>query len=140
GAQARAVPVEDRLPPGQRLTTGFPVLDLGIRPEVSLANWSLAVDGSVEEPLHYNWEEFIALPAVEDLSDMHCVTTWSKFDCRWQGVAFTEIHQRCRPRPEATHVWFEAFDGYTVNLPLEVLLDDDVLLATHFDREPLAFE
>ena len=79
---------ENRLPPGQHLTPGFPVLDLGIRPDIPLSEWRLEVSGLVEHPRSFTWEEFIALPKFEDVSDFHCVTTWSKFDVRWTGVAF----------------------------------------------------
>jgi DMSO/TMAO reductase YedYZ molybdopterin-dependent catalytic subunit len=77
----------ERLPPGQHLTTGFPVLDLGIQPEVPLSEWSLELSGEVEGPIKLPWEEFSRLPRFEDISDFHCVTTWSRFDCRWGGVA-----------------------------------------------------
>lgn len=140
GRVAQARPSAERLPPGQRLTTGFPVLDLGIRPAIDLANWSLTVDGAIAQPQQWTWETFNALPKVTDTSDMHCVTTWSKFDCGWEGVAFTTICERVQPLPEARFVWFEGFDDYTVNVPLGALLDDDVLLATHFDGAPLSVE
>src|SRR5690242_17049353 len=73
----------ERLPPGQRLTNGFPVLDLGIQPDVPLSEWSLELSGEVDEPIKLSWDDFSRLPRFEDVSDFHCVTTWSKFDCRW---------------------------------------------------------
>ena len=126
-----------RLPPGQRLTEGFPVLDLGIRPGFDPQTWTLTIDGKVDNPTTFSWEEFQQLPSTEDVADMHCVTTWSKYDCRWGGVPFTEIYERVQPIPSAKYVFFRGYDGYTVNVPLEAMLDDDVLLATHFDGEPL---
>jgi len=140
GVRPHDVASADRLPPGQKLTTGFPVLDLGIKPEVPLTEWSLSLKGAVERPQTYSWDEFGALPHVEDMSDFHCVTTWSKFDCQWRGVAFTELYERVKPAPEAKFVYFTAYDGYTTNVPLEKCLDDDVLIATHFAGEPLSRE
>jgi DMSO/TMAO reductase YedYZ molybdopterin-dependent catalytic subunit len=90
----------DRLPPGQHLTSGFPVLDLGIQPAVSLEDWRLEISGEVEHPRVFTWQEFNALPRFEDVSDFHCVTTWSKFDCRWAGVAFFELAEQVKPRGE----------------------------------------
>ncbi len=92
---------ENRLPPGQHLTPGFPVLDLGIRPDVPLSEWRLEVSGLVEQPRTFTWEEFNALPTFEDVSDFHCVTTWSKFDVRWTGVAFLSLADAVKLKPEA---------------------------------------
>jgi DMSO/TMAO reductase YedYZ molybdopterin-dependent catalytic subunit len=130
----------DRLPPGQHLTPGFPVLDLGIRPEISLGNWRLEIGGMVENPTILNWEDFNALPQFEDVSDFHCVTTWSKFDCRWSGVAFFTIADLVRPKPEANHVLFTSYDGYTTNVRLSDCFDDDALVATRFEGKPLTRE
>jgi DMSO/TMAO reductase YedYZ molybdopterin-dependent catalytic subunit len=138
GFKPRADPSRDRLPPGQRLTEGFPVLDLGVRPDVPLDRWTLTIDGEVENPTTLSWEGFNALPQVQDVSDFHCVTTWSKFDCTWTGVAFTELYQLVRPKPSAQFVYFTSYDGYSTNAPLEACLDDDVLVATGFDGEPLS--
>lgn len=140
GKVAAAASGEGRLPPGQRLTTGFPVLDLGVRPSVTLESWSLIVDGLVKRPQCWDWAGFQPLPRVTDVSDLHCVTTWSKFDCRWSGVAFTTLFEAVGPTEAAQFVWFEGFDDYSVNVPLAALLDDDVLLATHFEGEPLSLE
>ena len=137
GVTARAVASQDRLPPGQKLTDGFPVLDLGIKPEISPATWQLKIDGLVEHPVDLTWEQFNALPQVEDVSDFHCVTTWSKYDCRWGGVAFTTLYERVQPKPEARFVHFSCYDGYTTNVALEKCLDDDVLVATAFNGAPL---
>jgi DMSO/TMAO reductase YedYZ molybdopterin-dependent catalytic subunit len=98
GVTARATASRERLPPGQKLTTGFPVLDLGIQPKISLGDWRLKLDGLVEAPGALTWEELNALPQVQDVSDFHCVTTWSKYDCRWGGVAFTTLYERVRSR------------------------------------------
>lgn len=137
-AKARpAMRSEDRLPPGQHLTPGFPVLDLGIRPEIPLQDWRLEIRGRVENPKTFTWDEFNALPQFEDVSDFHCVTTWSKFDVRWSGVAFFTIAELVKPLPDARHVLFECYDGYTTNVRLEDVMDDDVLVATSYDGKPL---
>src|SRR5271154_3069035 len=116
GVTARAMASKDRLPPGQKLTTGFPVLDLGVQPEISLAEWKLTVDGLVTKPAVLDWAAFNALPQVEDVSDFHCVTTWSKYDCRWGGVAFTTLYELVQPKPEAKFVYFTSYDGYSTNV------------------------
>jgi len=133
-------PSELRLPPGQHLTKGFPVLDLGIQPDIPLDQWRLKVEGLVRNPMELTWEKFNQLPQIEDVSDFHCVTTWSKYDCRWGGVPFTEIYERADPEPEAKYVFFTSYDDYTTNLPLDQLLDDDVLIATRFEGEPITRE
>jgi DMSO/TMAO reductase YedYZ molybdopterin-dependent catalytic subunit len=129
-----------RLPPGQHLTSGFPVLDLGIRPAISLERWRLEISGLVENPRTFSWDEFNALPRFEDMSDFHCVTTWSKFDCRWSGVAFFTLAETVKPKPEARHVLFTSYDGYSTNVRLEDCADDDVLIATRFDGQPIPLE
>ena len=140
GVVARAVASADRLPPGQKLTEGFPVLDLGVQPEIPLSEWSLSIDGLVDNPVSLSWAQFGALPQVDDVSDFHCVTTWSKFNCRWGGVALTTLYELARPRPEAGFVYFSSFDGYSTNVSLDKCLDDDTLVATSFDGAPLARE
>src|SRR5437660_10108636 len=102
--QARAtVQSENRLPPGQRQVHNFPVVDLGVRPDVPLDRWELKVHGRVENPVTLNWQQFLALPQFNDVSDFHCVTTWSHFDMEWEGVAFFTIADLVKPLPEATH-------------------------------------
>lgn len=140
GVTARAEPSRDRLPPGQKLTTGFPVLDLGVQPGIAPASWRLKVDGRLEKPVELTWDAFTALPQVEDVSDFHCVTTWSKYDCRWGGVAFTTLYELVQPKPEARFVYFTSYDGYSTNVTLDACLDDDVLVATRFDGAPLSRE
>lgn len=140
GVTARSVASHDRLPPGQKLTTSFPVLDLGVQPEIPHHQWQLKLGGLVEKPATLSWEAFHALPQVEDVSDFHCVTTWSRYDCRWGGVAFTTLYELVQPKPEARHVYFTSYDGYSTNVALEKCLDDDVLVATSFDGAPVSRE
>jgi DMSO/TMAO reductase YedYZ molybdopterin-dependent catalytic subunit len=140
GVKPREEASTERLPPGQKLTKGFPVLDLGIQPEIPLERWTLTLDGLVEKPQTLSWEALSQLPQVEDVSDFHCVTTWSKYDCRWGGVAFTTLFEMAAPKPEARFAYFTSYDGYSTNVPLEACLDDDVLIATRFDGAPLPRE
>jgi DMSO/TMAO reductase YedYZ molybdopterin-dependent catalytic subunit len=140
GVRPRATAAPGRLPPGQKLTTGFPVLDLGVRPEVPLNEWTLSIDGLVARPTTLGWEQFNALPQVTDVSDFHCVTAWSKYDCEWSGVAFTTLYELVQPRPEARFVYFTGYDGYSTNVPLAHCLDDDVLVATRFAGAPVTLE
>lgn len=140
GVVPRAERSSERLPPGQRLTASFPILDLGVQPEVPVSEWKLSVGGRVAHPFALSWQEFNALPQVEDVSDFHCVTSWSRYDCRWSGVAFTTLFEKAQPAAEAQFVYFTGFDGYSTNVPLAACLDDDVLVATHFDGAPLTRE
>ena len=130
----------NRLPPGQRLVTNWPVLDLGVQPDIRPDNWRLRVTGLVENPLHWTLPEFLALPQVEDTSDIHCVTSWSRFDNHWQGVSSRTLLDLIKPKPEASHVVFHAYDGYTTNVKLPVFAEDNVLLAHSWEGKPIARE
>ncbi|HEV3207507.1 MAG TPA: sulfite oxidase-like oxidoreductase [Terriglobales bacterium] len=125
------------LPPGQSLTLKWPVLHYGSVPSFDPARWDLRVYGLVEAPLTLNWKEFNSLPRIQRMSDFHCVTRWSRFDNRWDGVAFRELLARVRPRPEAAYVLVHAEQGFTANLSMADLDREEVLLATHHDGEPL---
>jgi DMSO/TMAO reductase YedYZ molybdopterin-dependent catalytic subunit len=127
----------DRVPPGQYLTEGFPVLTVGGNPHYDLATWDFEVLGHVERPLTLSWDELQALPQKEVTTDIHCVTRWSKLDTTWVGVPVSELLERAAVRPEATHVMACSDGGYTTNLPLAVVMDDDVLLAHTYDGNPL---
>jgi len=129
-----------RLPPGQRLNKGFPVLDLGILPEVDTDDWKLSISGAVENPFVWNWEEYLALAADQVTTDFHCVTTWSIFDAHWEGLFFKRLMEQVSPTPEARFVYFTSYDGYSTNLPLSVCADDDVLLAHRWNGQPLSKE
>ena len=131
---------DGRLPPGQHEVSDFPVLDLGLRPEIPLKEWSLYIHGHVENPVRLSWDEFQALPQFSDVSDFHCVTTWSQFGMKWSGVGFFSIADLVRPKSSATHVFFKGYDGYSTNNPLSVCLDDDVLIAHSWNGEPLTRE
>ncbi|HYV28111.1 MAG TPA: sulfite oxidase-like oxidoreductase [Candidatus Eisenbacteria bacterium] len=130
----------NRLPPGQRQVHNFPVLDLGIQPEVPLAQWQLKIHGHVAHPITLNWEQLLALPQFKDVSDFHCVTTWSQFDMEWEGVAFLTLAELVMPKSEASHVFFKSYDGYSTNNPIAVCMDDDVLIAHKWNGRPIAKE
>src|SRR6476619_6076833 len=102
GKEPRTVRSHDRLPPGQREVHNFPVLDLGIPPDVPLDQWRLKINGHVENPVTLIWDDFMALPQFKDVSDFHCVTTWSQFDMEFEGVSFFTIADLVRPKPPAS--------------------------------------
>ena len=129
-----------RLPPGQKLVTNWPVLDLGVQPDVKPENWRLRVTGLVENAAVWTLDEFKALPAFEDVSDIHCVTTWSRYDNHWKGVSARAILDIVKPKPDARHVIFHSYDGYTTNVKLNVFSDPNVLLAYEWEGKPLARE
>jgi DMSO/TMAO reductase YedYZ molybdopterin-dependent catalytic subunit len=131
---------ERRLPPGQREVKNWPVLDLGVQPEIALADWRLAVDGLVANKLSWSWAEFLALPQIEATSDIHCVTAWSRYDNRWRGVAASHLLALAGPLPAARHVICHSHDGYTTNLRLEAFAADDVLLAHEWEGKPIPLE
>jgi len=126
-----------RLPPGQTLTRKWPVLSLGETPRVDLGTWSFRCFGLVDAERSWSWAEFLGLPRVEITSDVHCVTRWSRFDNRWEGVAVKEILRRVGVRPEAKAVMVHAEGDYTTNLALEDLDQDDALLAIKHDGQDL---
>ena len=140
GRAPATVRSEDRLPPGQRQVHNFPVLDLGTKPEIARADWVLKIGGQVDNPVTLSWTEFQALPQFRDVSDFHCVTTWSQFDMAWEGVSFLTLADLVRPRATASHVFFKSYDGYSTNNPLDALMDDDVLLAHSWNGAPLPVE
>ncbi|MFY9270623.1 MAG: sulfite oxidase-like oxidoreductase [Candidatus Manganitrophaceae bacterium] len=129
-----------RLPPGQKLNKGFPVLDLGILPEIDSETWTLSIQGKVENRLTWDWNRFLSLATDRKVTDFHCVTTWSIFDAQWEGIFFRRLLEIVRPTPEARFVYFTSYDGYSTNLPLSVCQDDDVMLAHRWNGQPLSKE
>jgi len=129
-----------RLPPGQDLTNDFPVLDLGNRPLVDQRDWRLTVAGAVARPIDWDWGAFQAAPQTQITCDIHCVTSWSRFDNAWKGVAGRTLLEIIQPRPEARHLVFHGHDGYTTNLPLERFAAEDALLAHSWQGAALARE
>lgn len=127
-----------RVPPGQTLVTNFPVLDLGVRPPISTDNWRLRVHGLVKNELNLDWQAFRQLPQVKDTSDFHCVTRWSQLDVEWEGVPASALLALAELQAGAKYVILHSYDGYTTNLPLEALLDDDVIVAHSALGKPLS--
>ena len=130
---------EGRLPPGQSLTLKFPVLHYGPVPPFNPATWDLRVYGEVEQEKRWTWDEFNKLPRTKMVMDIHCVTKWSKFDTLWEGVSVKTLVDQglIKIKPSARYVMQHAEYGFTVNLPLEVVLQDNFLLATHYDGKPI---
>lgn len=136
-----------KLPVGQHEVKNWPVLDLGETPEVPLTTWKLEVTGHVQNPMTLSWDDFFRLPQVDDVSDFHCVTTWSRYDNHWSGVRFRTIAELVVPNDEAVFVLCTGYDfmpgsfvPYTTNLPLARALDDDVLLVHTWEGRPLPRE
>ncbi len=127
----------NRIPPGQALTTKWPVLTYGLTPRFDPRTWTFRCFGLVEEEVAWTWEDFLKLPRTEVRCDIHCVTRWSRLDNRFEGVHIREIMKRVRLKPEARYVMLHADPDYTTNLPLGDLVDDDVLLALTHDGQPL---
>jgi DMSO/TMAO reductase YedYZ molybdopterin-dependent catalytic subunit len=128
------------LPVGQTITYKWPVLDLGLQPDISLKDWKLTIDGAVEHPAILTWEEFMELPQTDDVSDFHCVTTWSKLNINWKGVRMLDIAALVQPLENATHIMCYGYDDYTTNVSLEEALKPDVLLVHTVEGVPLPKE
>jgi len=133
-------PDKPRLPPGQREVKNWPVLDLGIKPEVTRANWKLEVDGLVGQPLVWTFDTLMAQPQSTFVNDIHCVTQWSRYDNTWQGVATRHLIALVQPTPAARFVIQTSYDGYTTNLPLADFADDGVLLAHRWEGQEITGE
>lgn len=129
-----------RLPPGQYLTDKWPVLHAGTVPTTDLATWTFRVFGEVENELTLSWDEFQKLPSHEVTVDIHCVTRWSRFDTSFRGVRWSELAKLVKPKPSAHFVLAHAEQGFTANLPLAALDEDDALIAYEADGEPLTPE
>ncbi len=129
-----------RLPPGQSLTQRFPVLHYGPVPRFNPATWDFRLWGEVEQEVRWTWDEFQQLPRTKITMDIHCVTRWSKFDTEWEGVSLRALVDQglVKLKPGARYVLQHAEFGFTTNLPLDVALGENFLLATHFDGEPIS--
>ena len=128
------------VPVGQVITGKWPVLDLGLQPDIPLDQWELELDGTVEHPVRLAWADFMALPQTEDVSDFHCVTTWSKLNMPWKGVRLLDLAALVQPLETATHLLCYGYDDYTTNVSLEEALKPDVLLVHTFDGKLLPRE
>jgi len=134
---------DSRLPPNQKAIDaimGWGTQHPGIvkeLPSIEREEWSLTVDGEVENPLRLDWGGFTALPQAESVSDFHCVEGWSVLDQRWEGVLFKTLTEKAKPKPTCKYVRFECYDGYTTSLPLEKLMDEEVIIAHRLNGEDL---
>jgi DMSO/TMAO reductase YedYZ molybdopterin-dependent catalytic subunit len=128
----------DRLPPGQTLVKDWPVLDLGVQPEVKPDKWRLRLEGLVAAPLALTLPDFMALPQTELVNDIHCVTAWSRYDNHWQGVRAAHLLELARPTQAARFVSFTSYDGYTTNVSLADFAEQEVLLAHSWEGQPLS--
>jgi DMSO/TMAO reductase YedYZ molybdopterin-dependent catalytic subunit len=131
-----------RLPPGQSLTEKFPVLHYGTVPQVNLSDWDFRVFGQVEEQVRWTWEEFNSLPRRKVVLDIHCVTRWSKLDTMWEGVFVKDLVEEgiIKPKTEARYVIQHCENDFTENLPIDLVMADNFLLATHYAGDPLTLD
>lgn len=138
--QKKGADLKDRIPPDQSVTKGWPVLHEGSVPPFDPDTWDFRIFGLVEEPVTLSYQEIMRLPKVKIVSDIHCVTGWSKLDNEWEGISPREIIKLVRPLPEAKHVMVHAENDYTANIPLADFLGDDVLLAYRHNGKDLTPE
>lgn len=129
--------IEERIPPGQTLTEKWPILSYGRVPRFNPQTWDLRVTGLVEEEQRWTYEQFMALPRTKVTADIHCVTTWSLLGSEWEGVSVRELLRDVTIKPEARYVMQHCDGGYTTNLPLDIFLDDDVLLCYRRNGEDI---
>ncbi|HLF82252.1 MAG TPA: sulfite oxidase-like oxidoreductase [Anaerolineales bacterium] len=130
----------ERLPPGQHGVADFPVLSAGPTPRNPLEKWTFSIEGQVEKPVRWSWEEFQGLPAQDFTVDIHCVTKWTKLDTRWSGVSVDTLLEHVQLDPKAGFVMAYCDGGYTTNLPLPDLLNGQAFVAYGYDGRPLAPE
>ena len=140
GAKPGAANANQQVPAGQTEVNNFPILDLGIVPEIDTTNWQLRIYGLVEHELNLDWAAFQQLPQVSDISDFHCVTRWSQLDMDWNGVSAQHLLMLAAPLENAKYVTLHGFDGYTTNIDLNALLDVDVIVAHSVLGKPLTRE
>ncbi|GLQ57668.1 sulfite oxidase-like oxidoreductase [Devosia nitrariae] len=138
GRNAR--PETERLPPGQHLVKNWPILDLGVEPAIDRTNWRLDIVGSVATDLSWDWAEFARQPQVELVSDIHCVTSWSRYDNTWSGTPTGHLLEAAGVLEEARFVILHSYDGYTTNLTIEDFFSPDALLAYSWQGEQLSRE
>ncbi|MFT0861206.1 sulfite oxidase-like oxidoreductase [Ancylobacter sp. G4_0304] len=128
---------DERLPPGQHLVKDWPVLDLGLQPEIPLHHWRFDVTGAVENPISWDWPTFLSHAQTQLVTDIHCVTTWSRYDNRWDGLLVRDLLDMVMPKDGASHVMLHSFDGYTTNLALEDFAAEDAMLVHRWEGEAL---
>ena len=132
--------VQPDAPPGQFVTERFPVLTFGPTPRINLDDWQFKIFGLVDNEITLDWKQFNDLPQVTLDAEFHCVTQWSKLENTWEGILFTDVMKLVTPKPEAKYVMAHCYGGYTTNVALDVLVDDDVMFAHSHDGAPLTPE
>ena len=133
-------PEDARLPPGQHLVKNWPILDLGQTPNIAKENWHLDITGAVENPTTWRWHDLMSAPQTHKLSDIHCVTSWSRYDNNWDGVTTHDLMEAVQPKPEATHVLLTSNDGYTTNLTIEDFSSPEAILVHKWEGQPLPLD
>ena len=132
--------MNDRLPPGQKTSKVFPVLDLGVQPEIDLKKWKLMIEGEVEKPCELSLEELKQLGVRTYTKDFHCVTHWSKYDVVWSGIPFVQLLEYVKPKKTWKYLIQYGKDGYSTNVRREDVEQDDVFLAFALDGKPIPQE
>ncbi len=140
GKRRHSPEIEARIPPGQTLTEKWPILTHGRTPRVDLQTWDFQITGLVEQPRRFTYAEFMALPRTKITADIHCVTTWSLLGSEWEGVSMRDLLRHVTIKPEARYVMQHCDGGYTTNLPLALLLSDEVLLCYRRNGEEISPE
>ena len=135
-----ADPKKARLPPGQHIVKDFPVLDLGDQPNLLQREWTLTTAGQISQSIRWTFDDLMAQPQVEVICDIHCVTTWSRYDNRWRGVSAKHLLAQVQPEAATQFLMVRSFDGYATNVPMSWFDDDDVLLAHTWNGAPLTRE
>lgn len=135
-----ADPKKARLPPGQHIVKDFPVLDLGDQPNLLQREWTLTTAGQISQSIRWTFDDLMAQPQVEVTCDIHCVTTWSRYDNRWRGVSAKHLLAQVQPKAATQFLMVRSFDGYATNVPMSWFDDDDVLLAHTWNGAPLTRE
>jgi len=133
-------PEDARLPPGQHLVKNWPVLDLGVQPNVTRDSWRLDIDGEVDHPISWRWSDYAAQPQTKKISDIHCVTTWSRYDNEWEGVSTHDLLEAAGVKDTAHHIILHSNDGYTTNLTLADFASEDGILVHSWQGAPLTAE
>ncbi len=129
-----------RIPPGQYLVDDWPVLSAGPTPRTRLDQWRFTIEGLVRQPVSWSWEEFLKLPSKTYVVDISCVTKWTKLDMKWQGVSVDTLIQAVQLDPRAAFITAYSYGGYTTNLPIPDLVNDQAFIAYQADGKPLTPE
>jgi DMSO/TMAO reductase YedYZ molybdopterin-dependent catalytic subunit len=140
GKRQAAPGAADRIPPGQHEVKDFPVLSAGPTPRVRLDQWAFTLEGLVQQPARWSWQEFLALPTQTFVVDIHCVTKWTKLDTRWVGVSLDTLLEHAALDPKAQFITAHSYGGYTTNMPLPDVLNGRAFVAHTYDGQPLAPE